>query len=137
MKKRLMTVSMLTAAAIGLAACGSGGGVQESSQSTEAEATQEGSEEAQEEETQQEEVQQAHAVTFYDSDGTTVLQTVEVEDGALLEEYVPEKDGYTFAGWFATPQMSHRFDFATALRRTLLYLQGLYLMWKIQGLLRF
>ncbi|GFI02180.1 hypothetical protein IMSAGC005_01008 [Lachnospiraceae bacterium] len=46
MKKRLMTVSMLTAAAIGLAACGSGGGVQESSQNTEAEATQEGSEEA-------------------------------------------------------------------------------------------
>lgn len=115
MKKRLMTVGMLTAAAIGLAACGSGGGVQESSQNTAAEATQEGSEEAQEEETQQEEVQQAHAVTFYDSDGTTVLQTVEVEDGALLEEYVPEKDGYTFAGWFATPQMSHRFDFATAI----------------------
>ena len=109
MKKRLMTVSMLAAAAIGLAACGSGGGAQESGQSTEAEATQEISEEATEEETQ------AHAVTFYDSDGTTVLQTVEVVDGALLEAYVPEKEGYTFAGWFATPQMSHRFDFAAAI----------------------
>lgn len=109
MKKRLMTVSMLAAAAIGLAACGSGGGAQESGQSTEAEATQEISEEATEEETQ------AHAVTFYDSDGTTVLQTVEVADGALLEAYVPEKEGYTFAGWFATPQMSHRFDFAAAI----------------------
>lgn len=112
MKKRLMAVSMLTVAAIGLAACGSGGGAQESSQSTEAEVAQEVSEETQEEETQQ---AQAHAVTFYDSDGTTVLQTVEVEDGALLEEYVPEKEGYTFAGWFATPQMSHRFDFGTAI----------------------
>lgn len=100
---------MLAAAAIGLAACGSGGGAQESGQSTEAEATQEISEEATEEETQ------AHAVTFYDSDGTTVLQTVEVADGALLEAYVPEKEGYTFAGWFATPQMSHRFDFAAAI----------------------
>ncbi|MGN0352317.1 MAG: InlB B-repeat-containing protein [Roseburia sp.] len=50
-------------------------------------------------------------VTFYDSDGTTVLNTVEVENGGLLEEYEPEKDGYTFAGWYATPQMSHKFDF--------------------------
>ncbi len=115
MKKRLMTVSMLAAAAIGLAACGSGGGAQESSQSTEAEVTQEVGEEPQEGEAAQEEAQQAHVVTFYDSDGTTVLQTVEVEDGALLEEYVPEKDGYTFAGWFATPQMSHRFDFEAAI----------------------
>ena len=106
---------MLAAAAIGLAACGSGGGAQESSQSTEAEVTQEVGEEPQEGEAAQEEAQQAHVVTFYDSDGTTVLQTVEVEDGALLEEYVPEKDGYTFAGWFATPQMSHRFDFEAAI----------------------
>lgn len=112
MKKRFMTVCMLAAAAISLAACGSGGGAQESSQNTEAEVTQKAEEEVQEEETQQ---VQAHAVTFYDSDGTTVLQTVEVEDGALLEEYVPEKEGYTFAGWFATPQMSHRFDFETAI----------------------
>lgn len=56
-----------------------------------------------------------HTVTFYDSDGTTVLSTAEVEDGASVEEYTPEKDGYTFAGWFATPQMSHKFDFSSAI----------------------
>lgn len=116
MKKRLMAVSVLAATAISLAACGSGGGAQESSQNTEAEVRQEVGEETQKEETQEEPQQaQAHTVTFYDSDGTTVLQTVEAEDGALLEEYVPEKEGYTFAGWFATPQMSHRFDFETAI----------------------
>lgn len=60
-------------------------------------------------------VSSVHTVTFYDSDGTTVLSTAEVEDGAYVEEFTPEKEGYTFAGWFATPQMSHRFDFTAAI----------------------
>jgi uncharacterized protein YrzB (UPF0473 family) len=38
-----------------------------------------------------------------------------VEDQGTVEEFVPEKDGYLFAGWFATPQMSHKFDFSTAI----------------------
>ncbi len=54
-----------------------------------------------------------HIVTFYDSDGTTVLDTAEVADGDCATEYTPEKDGYIFVGWFATPQMSHKFDFQT------------------------
>lgn len=52
-----------------------------------------------------------YKVTFYDSDGTTVLKETEVADGALAEEYSPEKEGYVFVDWFATPQMSHKFDF--------------------------
>ena len=55
-----------------------------------------------------------HVVTYYDADGSTVLDTEEVEDGACAKEYTPEKEGYIFAGWFATPQMSHKFDFTTA-----------------------
>lgn len=54
-------------------------------------------------------------VTFYDSDGSTVLDTKDIETGKCVEEYIPEKDGFTFAGWFATPQMSHKFDFTTEL----------------------
>lgn len=50
-------------------------------------------------------------VTFYDSDGKTELKTEEVKSGDCVEEYEPEKEG--FVGWFATPQMSHRFDFST------------------------
>lgn len=56
-----------------------------------------------------------HVVTFYDSDGTTVLKTEEVLDGACVAEYIPEKEGYIFVGWFATPQMSHGFDFEAAI----------------------
>ncbi|TCL55474.1 hypothetical protein EDD76_115107 [Kineothrix alysoides] len=52
-----------------------------------------------------------HKVTFYDSDAATVLKEAEVVDGALAEEYVPEKEGYVFVDWFATPQMSHKFNF--------------------------
>lgn len=52
-----------------------------------------------------------HKVTFYDSDAATVLKEAEVADGALAEEYTPEKEGYVFVDWFATPQMSHKFNF--------------------------
>lgn len=50
-----------------------------------------------------------HTVTYYDSDGTTVLKTEEAADGEALKEYIPEKEGYTFVGWFGTPQMNHRY----------------------------
>lgn len=55
-----------------------------------------------------------YTVTFYDSDGSTVLSTETVAEGECATEYTPEKDGLIFVGWFATPQMSHRFDFSTA-----------------------
>ena len=61
---------------------------------------------AESEQTQEKET--VHTVTFYDSDGTTVLSTEEVADGETVTESVPQKDGYTFAGWYATPNMSHR-----------------------------
>lgn len=53
-------------------------------------------------------------VSFIDgTDGKTVLDTVEVEKGSTVEEYVPEKDGYEFVDWFATPSMNHEYDFST------------------------
>ena len=61
--------------------------------------------------TQEEVKEDTCKVTFYDSDGKTELKTLEVKSGECAEEYVPEKEG--FVGWFATPQMSHRFDFST------------------------
>lgn len=56
-----------------------------------------------------------YTVTFYDSDGKTELKTEEVKSGECVAEYEPEKDGEIFVGWFATPQMTHRFDFSTAI----------------------
>ena len=66
------------------------------------------------EETAQTGQETACVVTYYDSDGRTVLQTEEVEKGACANEYTPEKDGSIFVGWFATPQMSHKYDFSQA-----------------------
>lgn len=96
----LLTATVLAGEVIGVAGCGTA-----ETQQEETVVETEKDEAAEQEETE------ACTVTFYDADGTTVLNTVEVENGGLLEEYVPEKDGYTFAGWYATPQMSHKFDF--------------------------
>ena len=100
-KKRVavlvLTMAMLAGEAMGAAGCGA------KEAQTEQVAGGTGATEAESE---------ACKVTFYDSDGKTVLSETEVKNGEQLEEYIPEKDGYTFAGWFATPQMSHRFDFS-------------------------
>ena len=51
-------------------------------------------------------------VEFMDQDQTTVLKTEEVEGGALVEGFTPEnKADAIFAGWFATPNFSRKFDF--------------------------
>lgn len=63
-----------------------------------------------------EESETGYTVTFYDSDGTTVLDTAKVKEGECATEYKPQKDGYIFAGWFGTPQMTHRFDFAEPIK---------------------
>ncbi|SFN65658.1 Listeria/Bacterioides repeat-containing protein [Pseudobutyrivibrio sp. UC1225] len=56
-----------------------------------------------------------HTVTFYDSDGTTVLDTATVAHKEKVESFIPEKDGYTFVGWFATPKLTREFDFDRAI----------------------
>ncbi len=65
------------------------------------------------EETKQADAETAETftVTFYDTDGTTVLSTEEVKNGELATEYVPEKENQMFMGWFATPSLAHAFDF--------------------------
>lgn len=54
-------------------------------------------------------------VTYYDSDGTTVLDTKTVEKDGNAENYQPQKDGYTFVGWFATPKLTREYDFSRAI----------------------
>ena len=55
-----------------------------------------------------------HTVTFMD--GETVLKTEEVEDGATVSEYTPEKEGYEFVDWFATPSKNHEYDFTAPVK---------------------
>lgn len=50
-------------------------------------------------------------VTFYDGD--TVLKTEKVESGKTVTEYTPEKEGYEFLGWYATPSFSFEYDFSS------------------------
>lgn len=49
-------------------------------------------------------------VTFYESDGTTVLQEVEVADGEAVTMPELTKDGYIIEGYYATPALMVAFD---------------------------
>ena len=49
-------------------------------------------------------------VTFYDSDGVTVLQEAEVEDGKTVTMPDLTKEGYMIQGYFATPALLREFD---------------------------
>ena len=44
-----------------------------------------------------------YKVTFYDSDGTTVLAEVDVEEGQAVAEPELSKEGYVIEGYYATP----------------------------------
>ena len=44
----------------------------------------------------------SYTITYYDSDGTTVLKTEPVGYGSI-PSYAPTKDGFDFAGWVPTP----------------------------------
>ncbi|MNJ48000.1 Listeria-Bacteroides repeat domain [compost metagenome] len=46
-------------------------------------------------------------------DGTTELSKEEVNKSEPVKEYTPEKDNYIFMGWYATPTLSHKYDFST------------------------
>ena len=49
-------------------------------------------------------------VTMYDTDGKTQLDTVSVKKGEAFTAEDPKKDGYTFVGWFVTPELTRKFD---------------------------
>ena len=110
MKRKKVSI-MITAAALSISVlygCGNG------STDTKPESTSGGSvqqETAGESKEADAEAEQAFTVTFYDTDGTTVLSTEEVKSGELATEYVPEKENQMFMGLFATPSLAHAFDF--------------------------
>ena len=100
-KKRLATTLALASiivGAFGLTACGSSSG------SASADAAETAGESASE-----------CTVTLYDSDGKTVLDTVAVTAGETIDLEDPTKDGYTFMGWYATPELTRVFDTTKAI----------------------
>lgn len=56
-----------------------------------------------------------YTVTYYD--GANVLSTENVVEGKTANSWTPTKDGYTFDGWYATPNFSHPFDFTSAINK--------------------
>ncbi len=71
-----------------------------------------------------------YKLTLYDSDGQTVLQTIEVEEGkAPTKPVAPTKDGYEFVGWFITPTNKTEYDFTKALTED----ANAYARWKTAG----
>lgn len=55
-------------------------------------------------------------VTFYESDGTTVLTEVAVADGEAVTVHELTKDGYIIEGYYATPALMVEFDFAQPIK---------------------
>lgn len=54
-------------------------------------------------------------VTFYD--GETVVKTVEVENGGLVENFVPNPKGeFVFDKWYASPSMRVLYDFTKPIK---------------------
>lgn len=104
MKKKVWSVALAAVMVFALAACG-GRETGESGPGTEQSRTEQGS-------GQSSEKTASHKVTFYDEDGTTVLSEEVVEEGKTATEYTPEKDGKVFMGWYATPSLTHGFDFS-------------------------
>lgn len=54
-------------------------------------------------------------VTFFDTDGKTVLQEVEVADGETVTAPELSKEGYIIEGFYATPALMVEFDFTAAI----------------------
>lgn len=104
-KKKLVTILALASMIVGsfgLTACGG------STNDTNAASAQTG---------QESEVTDGCTVTIYDSDGTTVLDTVSVAKGEKAQLTEPTKEGYTFMGWYATPGLTRTFDTETVIKQ--------------------
>lgn len=54
-----------------------------------------------------------YTVTYYD--GTQVLKTETVKEGDKAVKWTPEKSGYVFDNWYATPNFAFPFDFEAAI----------------------
>lgn len=127
MKRKKVMAVLFFAVALAGSSMTAGCGAKETgtAQTQEEVSTQAEAEQTAEEQTEapaQEETAAEHTVTYYDSDGTTVLETKTAADGACAEEFTPEKAGETFVGWYATPQMSRKYDFGTQVKEdTALY----------------
>lgn len=64
-------------------------------------------------------------VTFKEVDDT-VLHTIDVSFGEVVNEYIPSKEGYKFVGWYLDVNFSNKFNFSTTIKSDL----NLYAKWE-------
>lgn len=57
----------------------------------------------------------AYTVTYYDSDGTTVLLEQTVKPDGKAYDWTPSKQGKVFDDWYATSDLSVAYDFSAAI----------------------
>ena len=62
-------------------------------------------------------------------EGAPEAQTAEVVKGQTVEAVTPEREGYTFVAWYADPDYTRTFDFATEVTGDV----NLYAFWKKDG----
>ena len=55
---------------------------------------------------------ETYTVTFESNGGTAVESQIVTEDDCALEPGEPERDGYTFEGWYSDSNLSFAYDFA-------------------------
>lgn len=55
-----------------------------------------------------------HTVTYYDSDGVTILLEQSVANDGKAYDWSPKKDGYEFADWYTSADFSAEYDFTSA-----------------------
>lgn len=56
-----------------------------------------------------------YTVTYYDSDGTTVLLEQSVSPNGKAYDWTPSKSGYDFVDWYTTTEMNVPYEFDTAI----------------------
>ena len=70
-----------------------------------------------------------HVITFIHNDGTYRITVLTVDDNDTIPIITPDRDGYTFAGWYTDVDLTKKYDFTTKVKGDL----TLYAKWNKDG----
>lgn len=57
-----------------------------------------------------------HVITFIHNDGTNRITVLAVDDNDTIPFIIPDRDGYTFAGWYTDVDLTKKYDFTTKVK---------------------
>ena len=70
-----------------------------------------------------------HVITFIHNDGTNRITVLAVDDNDTIPIIIPDRDGYTFAGWYTDVDLTKKYDFTTKVKGDI----TLYAKWNKDG----